>query len=193
MNLIACTGHDQIYADIHLSKLRFQPGDEALLRAALERIQLTSTTAPTSLQLFQAGSAPYLHGDYRRAIPHYERALATERATPSLPPDLWRLLIENLGTAYNLTDNPTEARAIFEYGVMQDPTFAPFHYHLACTYADLRDPANALQSLRAAFRFRAGQPAGATLPDPRYERSFRTLMNDPDFARSVESLFATPS
>lgn len=192
-NLIACTGHDRVYADVHLSKLRFQPGDESLLRTVLDHIHITSGIAPTSLELFQAGSAPYLHGDYRQAIPHYERALATERENPSLSPRLRRILIENLGTAYNQTHNPAGARATFEYGLVQDPTYAPFHYHLACIYADLGDPVNALRSLQAAFRYKTGQPADASLPDPRYERAFRLLMNDPDFARSIESLFTTRS
>lgn len=67
----------------------------------------------TSLDLFRAGSAPYLRGDYRAAIPHYEKVFELEGTNPALEKSLWRVLVDNLGMVYGMTGDLRKATATF--------------------------------------------------------------------------------
>lgn len=186
-HLFACTGKENVYTDIHISKTDFTSGEESLLRGILSTFDIVSATAAGSLDHFRAGSAPYLRGNYGQAIPHYEQALALEQLNPTLDKPLWRLLVHNLGMAYRLTGDLPQARKIFEYGVAQDPANALFYYNLARTYAGMNDREHAMESLHAAFHHR--RPNGNdTLPDPRQDVSFKRFMLDPSFRVLAEFL-----
>ncbi len=188
LHLFACISKDNVYTDIHVSKTGFTPGDDSQLRYVLASLDIVTATTATSLDHFRAGSAPYLQGNFGQAIPHYEQALALERANSALDKALWRLLVHNLGTAYGRTGDLQHAKATWDYGLSQDPANPLFHYHLARTYAAMNDPDQAMQSLHAAFRNHRRQDAGESIPDPRQDISFRRLMLDPVFRTLTESL-----
>ena len=188
LHLFACSGKDNVYADIHIAKTGLDAGDESLLRDILTRVHIVSVDLADSLDHFQAGSAPYLRGEYSQAISHYEQALALEQISPRLDKSLWGLLIGNLGTAYGLTGDLLRAKTVFEYGLSRDPADPVIHYDLARIYAAMDDRARAMPSLHNAFHHALHRKTGQPLPDPRRDPVFARCMWDPEFRTSAEAL-----
>lgn len=188
LHLLACTGKDDVYTDIHLSQPRGKGSDAALLHALLDSLTIVAAPAPSSLDHFRAGSAPYLQGKFALAIPHYEQALVLEQANPTLDRSLWQLLIHNLGTAYGRTGSFARAKATFDYGLSKDPANPMWHYELARTYAGMHDREKMLQALDTAFFHHRTRQGDEQMPDPRQDLSFSRFMSDPAFRRLAESL-----
>lgn len=187
-HLFACMSKENVYADIHLSQRLSQTGGEPPLHRVLESLTIVPAPTAGSLDHFRAGSAPYLRGQFNHAIPHYEQAIALERAHPVLSKSLWRVLVHNLGIAYAATGDLARAKATIEYGLSQDTMNPLFHYDLARTYAGMNERDGAMQALHDAFlHFRQG-PERDPIPDPRQDVSFRRLMLDPAFRTLTESL-----
>lgn len=187
-HLFACVPQGNVYADIHLSKTGVMAGDDVRLQAVLRSLEIVPAGPPSSLDHFRAGSAPYLQGKFRQAIPHYEQALALEQAHSTLDKAIWRLLVHNLGTAYGMAGDFSRAKITLDYGLSEDPANVLFHYHLARTYAEMNERDKAMQSLHTAFRSPQHQNSSEHLPDPRQDASFRRLMLDPTFRNLTESL-----
>ena len=203
-NMYACMAQDNVYADIHLSKVQYTTADAPLFQSILKTIhlqpghsqvvQVQAPTTPTSMQLFRMGSALYLQNKYDQAIPPYQKALDLEKTHPQLDKTFWRVLIDNLGMAYGMTGHLTEARATFEQGVQADPTYPMFHYNLACTFAEMNDLDHAMQSLKTAFLHRKNQnPGEEGMPDPRQDSSFQRFMKNDTFRNLANNLTATKS
>ncbi len=188
LHLFACAGKDNVYTDIHVAKPGARAGDDSQLREVLNSLTIVAAATANSLAHFQAGSAPFLQGQFRQAIPHYEQAVALEQANPALDKALWRLLIQNLGVAYGRTGNLARAKATFDYGLSQDPANPRFHYDLARTFAGMNDRDMAMQSLRDAFLHSRRRNESDPMPDPRQDVSFGRLMLDPAFRTLTESL-----
>lgn len=187
-HLFACMSKENVYTDIHLSQSDSSTEDDAPLRKMLETLAIVAAAKAGSLDHFRAGSAPYLRGHFKQAIPHYEQAVALERADPLLDKSLWRLLIHNLGVAYLRTGDLARAKTTIDYGLSQDPANPFFHYDLARTYAGMNERERAMQSLYDAFlHFRRGNEH-ESMPDPRQDVSFGRFMLDPAFRRLTESL-----
>ncbi len=188
LHLLACTGKDDVYTDIHLSQPGGKGGDAAALRALWQSLTIVAAPAPSSLDHFRTGSVPYLLGKFSLAIPHYEQALVLEQANPILDRPLWQLLIHNLGTAYSRTGNFGRAEATFDYGLSKDPANSMWHYELARTYAGMNDRDKMMQSLDTAFLHHRHRQSDEPLPDPRQDASFNRFLSDPVFRRLAESL-----
>lgn len=188
LHLLACTGNEDVYTDIHLSQPRDQGSDAASLRALLDSLTIVAAPVPSSLDHFRAGSAPYLLGKFALAIPHYEQALVLEQANPTLDRPLWQLLIHNLGTAYGQTGNFGRAKTTFDYGLSKDPANPMWHYELARTYAGMNDRDTMMQHLDTAFFHHRNRQSDEHMPDPRQDASFSRFMLDPAFRRLAESL-----
>ncbi len=188
VHLLACTVKDNVYADLHLSQTVGHSGDASVLRALLRSLAFVAAPVPGSLDHFRAGSAPYLQGHFKQAIPHYEQAFALEQANPTLDRPLWQLLIHNLGMAYGRTGNLARAKATFDYGLSKDPANPMWHYELARIYAGMNDRDKMMQSLRTAFFYHRNRQRGERMPDPRQDVSFGRFMLDPVFRRLTESL-----
>ncbi len=187
-HLLVCTGKDDVYTDIHLSQPLGKGSDPASLRVLLDSLTIVAASAPSSLDHFRAGSAPYLLGKFALAIPHYEQALALEQANPTLDRPLWQLLIHNLGTAYGRTESFGRAKATFDYGLSKDPANPMWHYELARTYAGMNDRDKMLQALDTAFFHHRNRQGDKQMPDPRQDVSFSRFLLDPAFRRLAESL-----
>lgn len=208
-----CYPKENVYLDLHLSKVQYRPADDELFRAFLQTVHIqavppgasasakpaTIPTPPpaaapaprTSAELFAAGSQLYLQKQYQGAIAFYQQALDLERANPQLDRIAWRILIDNLGMAYGISGKLDRAKRTFEYGIAEDHTYPMFHYNLACTFAELNDRDKAMQALRTAFRYRVHRnPGEAGVPDPRRDHSFQQLLKHADFRRFVDQLMA---
>ena len=197
-NLFACLTKDNTSADIHLSKVFFKPTDQPLFDAILQSVRFLShepvaESVPTgnSLEYFKEGSRFFLARQYQDAIGPYNKALEIEKVTPTLEKNLWRVLIDNLGTSYGILLDPDHATEIFEYGISKDPTFPLFYYNLAGAAADKEDMAGAEQNLKLAYQYRKNIIPGDQFPDARVDESFQILMRNDQFRKFVNALYGT--
>ncbi len=202
-----CYPKDNVYVDLHLSKIGYTPTDEPLFRNFLQTLKIEPAQAPapqpratpaahagSALDLFKAGSEFYLQGNYQQAIGLYQQALDLEKTNPQLDRIMWRVLVDNLGMAYGISGKLSQAREIFEYGIQEEHTYPMFHYNLACTFAEMNDREQAMKSLRTAFQHRKHHnPGEPGIPDPRRDVSFRRFMAQDDFRKFVDQLMAHSS
>ncbi len=188
LHLFACTSKENVYTDIHLSQSGATTADAAQLRKVLESLSIVAAAQAGSLDYFRAGSAPYLQGHFKQAIPHYERAVALERTNPVLDVPLWRLLVHNLGVAYRRSGDLARAKTTMDYGLSREPANPLFHYDLARTYAGMNERDRAMQALHDAFLHSRGSTEHEPIPDPRQDVSFGRFMLDPAFRTLTESL-----
>ncbi len=214
----ACVAHDNVYADIQLSKMQYTAADAPLFQSILKSIrlqpeptkiiqpqiqtqtqpqpkpQIPAPEPPNSRELLDMGNALYRQNKYAQAIPAYKKAFDLEKTDPQLDRTLWRTLIDNLGMAYGMTGRLKEARSTFQEGIQADPTYPMFHYNLACTFAEMNDLDHAMQSLTIAFRHRKNQnPSDKGMPDPRQNSSFQRFMKNETFRNLVDDLSPTKS
>lgn len=217
-NVYACLAQQDVYADIHLSKVQYIQSDAPLFQSILKSVRLqpgpsetkqiqTKTQPPPQIQpqvqplappnsreLLDIGNALYRQSNYAQAIPPYQKAFELEKVEPQLDRNLWRVLIDNLGMAYGMTGHLKEARSTFEQGIQTDPAYPMFHYNLACTFAGLNDLGRTMQSLTTTFRYRKNQrPDEQGMPDPRQDSSFQHFMKNETFRTLVNDLTAAKS
>jgi len=203
-NVYACVAQDNVYADIHLSKVQYTTADAPLFQSILktirlqpgpsEIIQTKAPTPPNSMQLLSRGNALYQQSKYAEAIPLFQEAFELEKEEPQLDRTLWRGLIDSLGIAYGLTGHFKKAKATFEQGIQADPTYPMFHYNLACVFSEMNDLNHAMQSLKTAFIHRKNRnPGEGGMPDPRQASSFQRFMKNDTFRNLVNDLTATKS
>jgi Tetratricopeptide repeat len=204
-NMFACTAKDDVFIDIHISKVQFHDSDESLFTDLLGRIRIDEkanvvespahrTAAPppaagqTSMQLFSEGSRLYIRQDFRGAIGPYQAALDLEKKQRALSPNLWRVLVDNLGMAYGIFGDLDRAEETFDYGVSQDPGYPMFYYNLACTYAERNDMDRAMEFLKKAFSLKANSIPSEGMPDPRRDDSFQRFLSNPQFQKFLDTL-----
>ena len=143
---------------------------------------------PETRKLIEEASKFYLEGDYKRAIPPYQKALDREKANPTLSQTIWRVLVDNLGMAYGISGDLKKAKATFEYGLSKDPKYAMFHYNMACTYGEMDDPVNAIVYLKQAFAYKDNMIKGEEMPDPWEDSSFQRFMSNQKFVSSLKEI-----
>jgi tetratricopeptide (TPR) repeat protein len=148
----------------------------------------TQKPNPETLQLMQKGSAAFLEGDFKRAIPPYQKALDLEKKEHTLDQTLWRVLVDNLGMAYGISGDLKKAKETFEYGLEKDPKYPMFHYNMACTYAEMNDPDKAIVYLKQAFDYKQNMIKGEKMPDPWTDSSFQRFMNNDKFVNALRQI-----
>ena len=181
----------------HVSILRMAPFALAVLFAvspvaSRQKSQTPALTPPPEdpvMVLATRGSKLYLAENYKEAIGPYQQALDLEKQKHTLSPANFRVLVDDLGTAYEMTGDLKRARDTFDYGTSRDPTYPLFHYNLACTFAEMDDLDRTLSELRLAYEDKQNMIPGEEFPDPRTDDSFQRYMKNPrflDFLKSVE-------
>jgi len=182
-NIFGCLIKDDVFVDIHISKLFFRASDQPLFDALLQSIKIVPRDAANaavpvgnSMLLFREGSRYFLAHQYREAIGSYKQALEIEKITPTLEKNLWRALLDNLSIAYGITGDATHARETLNYGVSKDPGYPMFYYNLACVAAERGGLSDTEKYLRLAFERRANIIPGETFPDARIDDSFQKFL-----------------
>lgn len=143
-------------------------------------------------QYVRQGSAAYLARDYRNAIRFYSQALELEKKEPTLPKNIWRAMVDNLGMSYGISGENEKARKIFEYGLSKDDTYPLFYYNLACAYAESKDLDNAIRNLKLAFQYRENMIPGEQMPDPATDDSFSRYLADAKFRQVLDEIRSKP-
>jgi len=194
-NVYACLVKDDVFVDIHLSKMFFKAADQPTVDAILQSarfVAMEAVTAPVpagnSMELLREGSRFFLAGQYREAIGPYQKALEIERVAPTLDKNLWRVLVDNLGMSYGITGDLARAKEVLEYGVSQDSTYPMFYYSLACVAAEKGDEGDTKEFLKLAFEYRNNMIPGERFPDPRVDDSFQRLLLEKEFREWVNGL-----
>lgn len=196
-NIFACLVKDDVFVDIHMTKMFFKAADQLLFDTILQSARIVvkePVTAPVpvgnSMELLREGSRFYLVQQYREAIGPYQRALDIEKVAPTLGKNFWRVLVGNLGMSYGITGDLARAKEVLEYGVSQDSTYPMFYYSLACVAARKGDEDDTKEFLKLAFEYRNNVIPGERFPDPRVDDSFQRLLLEREFREWVNALFA---
>ena len=190
-NVYGCIARDDVYVDMHASKVLYKPEDQQRLLALLQSVRFVEG-AGLSLQDedMKAGSQYYVAGNYPKAIQHYEKVFQREKANPQLDKTTWRVLVDNLGMAYGISGDLKQAKETFDYGVSKDPRYPLFYYNLACASAGMGDLKRTTDYLTQAFKYRNNTIPGEHMPDPRDDSSFQPFMKDKEFKAFLDSLMA---
>jgi tetratricopeptide (TPR) repeat protein len=195
-NVFGCLIKDDVFIDIHISKVFFKAADQPIFDALLQSFhfvprEASAVAVPSgnSLTLFQEGSRYFIAHQYREAIRPYQKALEIEKSTPTLDKNHWRVLIDNLSVAYGITHDLTSAREALTYGVSKDPDYALFYYNLACVAAEKGDLPDTENYMKLAFERRENLIPGETFPDARVDDSFQKLLLQKEFRQFLNSLY----
>jgi tetratricopeptide (TPR) repeat protein len=198
-NIFGCLIKDDVFVDIHISKIFFKASDQPFFDALLQSIRIvprdaadTAVPAGNSLLLFQQGSRYFIAHQYREAIGPYRQAFEIEKHTPTLDKNLWRVLLDNLSIAYGITGDVARARETLNYGVSKDPDYPLFYYNLACAAAEKGALGDTEKYLTLAFERRANTIPGETFPDARMDDSFQKFLLQKEFRQFLNSLYGPP-
>ena len=201
-SFVACTAKDDIYIDIHLSKVRFQDSERPVFVEILNAIHFSDHPTPSpeasgspsskqnSMDLLREGSRHFLRQDYRGAIGPYQAALDLEKKEPGLSKNNWRVLVDNLGMAYGITEDLDHSEAVYQYGIGKDPEYPGFFYGMACVFAERGDMDKTMEYLRKSFSLKSNVIPGESMPDPATDDSFQRFMSNQEFRDFVKSLNA---
>jgi tetratricopeptide (TPR) repeat protein len=142
----------------------------------------------TAMDYLGEASAHYRDGDFKKAIPLYQKAFDLEKEHPTLSKTFWKVLIDNFGISYGITGELKQAKEIFEYGISKDPAYPLFYYNLACTYGEMKDRDKAIEYLKLAFERKKNIIEGEQMPDPSTDSSFQRFMKDEKFLKALKEL-----
>lgn len=181
-------GGDEIWSEVHASKINFKPDDQKLFDDLLSRVTYLSDYVPSSQNEFMMGNTFYSKQDYKRAAIHYQRALDQEKQKPMLNRTLGRVLIDQLGMSYGISGDLAKSKEVFEYGISKDPDYPLFYYNIACGYGEQNDKVNAIAFLKKAFERKANVVAGEKMPDPLTDDSFKKFASDHEFVKEVKAM-----
>jgi tetratricopeptide (TPR) repeat protein len=143
---------------------------------------------PETMEYMQQGSAFYLQGDFKKAIPPYQKAFDLEKEKPTIDKTLWRVLVDNLGMSYGISGDLKKAKETFEYGLSKDPKYPMFHYNMACTYAEMQDVDKTIVYLKQAFEYKENMIKGESMPDPSTDSSFQRFLKNEKFVKALKEL-----
>jgi hypothetical protein len=200
----AYLGDGDLCAEIHLSKVQFNPEDGKLFEDVLATARLlpAESTSPLPQQTqskdkdidinayMTEGSRFYLQRNYPAAAERYQKVLDAEKSHRTLNATWFRVLVDNLGISYGISGDLARAKETFEYGLTQDAQYPLFYYNLACTYGEMGKMDEALEQLRLSYRYKANIISGETFPDPLTDDSFRNFVKDKRFVDAVNQMRA---
>jgi tetratricopeptide (TPR) repeat protein len=130
----------------------------------------------------------YYQQKFKEAIPEYRKSRDLNAKTGALDKLNGRIVNDNLGMAYGMTGQLSEAKNVFEEAIERDPDYPMYHYNLACVFAEKGDIDQALVFLRSAYQRKANLVAGETIPNPRNDGSFKRYAEDATFAQALKEL-----
>jgi tetratricopeptide (TPR) repeat protein len=147
-----------------------------------------ATAQKTSMQYLEEGSVAYLAGNFKKAIPPYQKALDLEKQDRKLAKNFWYVLVDNLAIAYGVTGDIKRSMDVLDYGISKEPEYPMFYYNMACGYGEKDDEANAIKYLKLAFRYKDNMVEGEHFPDPETDSSFERLMQRKSFRSAVATM-----
>ena len=149
--------------------------------------------AKSAIDYLSEGSTYFVEGNFKKAIPPYQKALDLEKAHRTLNKTQWRVLVDNLGISYGITGRTTagntkKAKEMFEYGILKDPDYPLFYYSLACTYSEMNNMDKAIEYLKLAFARKKNLMRGEKMPTPATDPSFQRFISNDRFVSVLQEL-----
>jgi tetratricopeptide (TPR) repeat protein len=187
-SLHAYYGGDEIWSEVHISKVAFTPRDEKIFDDFLSGVKSLPDYVLNARDEFGVGSTFYEKQDYKAAALHYQKALDLEKQKPMFDQTLSRVLIDQLGMSYGISGDLAKSKEVLEYGISKDPGYPMFYYNIACGYGEQNDQANAVAFLKKAFERKKNLIKGERMPDPLTDDSFRNFVSDPSFVSEVKAM-----
>jgi len=172
---------DDVWIDVHLSKVDFKEEDKKIFNSFIDSINLKDNFIPSSYDNFLFGSYFYNYQNYKKAALYYKRALDQEKKKPALSDELWTVLVDNLAIAYGISGDLSKSKETLEYGLSQKPQYPMFYYNLACMFAESDDLDSAIKNLSKAFEYKGNMLKGESIPDPAKDLSFKKYLKDKRF------------
>ncbi len=187
-NFFAYAARDHYWGYIHLSKIRFVPGEEGLFKQTLDSIRFNESYHPTALDLLEYGNLSLFRKEYPGAISYYRKALDLDKHRKTLGRPGWITLVNRLGMAYELSGDFMKARETYEWAISREPEYPMFFYNLACAYAEMGRLDDTLRSLRLAYKYKGKILADQRFPDPRSDSSFRKYQDNKIFMAELQKM-----
>jgi tetratricopeptide (TPR) repeat protein len=194
-NVHAYLGARDLCAEVHLSKVLWEPEQQKLFDDVLATVRLLPDESAAKDQsndlatrYVTEASKLYMQHDYAKAAERYQKALDLEKKNRTLSDSFFRVLVDNLGLSYGISGKLNEAKEVFEYGITQDPEYPMFYYNLACDYGEMGKMNESLEQLRLAFKYQVNVIPGEALPDPLTDDSFRNFVKDKKFVDAVNEM-----
>jgi tetratricopeptide (TPR) repeat protein len=188
LNLNAYLSEGGYWMDVHLSKSNWDPSQENPLQPVLNSIRIRRDFQPAASDCFAYGNAFYHTRNFPQAIRQFEKALALEKAKPTLNPLMWKVLVDQLGMAYGISGQLEKSKTIYEWAIQQEPEYPMFFYNLACTYAEMGKKNEAVQNLKLAYQYEGNSLPGESVPDPLRDSSFAKYSEDPEFLAELKKM-----
>lgn len=179
-NINAYMVQEDIWIDIHLSKVDYKAGEEKYFKDFLDKVRIQLNYIPGIDEYFMWGSNFFINKNNEKAIVCYEKALALEKQERKLDQGYFNLVVDNLGFLYGISGELEKARETLEYGIANDATYTMFYYDLACVYAEYNNMAKTIEYLEKAYQYKNNMPKGK-FPDPSKDESFKKFMNNEFF------------
>lgn len=179
---------DDYWIGVELAQSFHDPEQGDPLSSILEHITINPSYISTIQEDFGYGSYYFLKNNYRKAIRHYERILNRKGPDSKLNRNSWRVLIDQLGMSYGLSSELAKAKDLFEWAITIDSEYPLFYYNLACTFAEMGNPEEALRNLRLAYRYKANMLPGEPFPDPKTDSSFKKYLKDKQFRAELDKM-----
>ena len=151
---------------------------------------LAFSQTKTSMDYLGEASRYYMEGEYKKAIPLYQKALDMEKKERKLKKEFWLVMVDNLAISYGITGDVEKSMAVLEYGIKQEPTYPMFYYNMACGYGETDDEDNAIKHLRLAFKYKDNMIKGEKFPNPETDSSFKRLMKKETFRKALAEMKA---
>ena len=185
-NLNAYLAKDDVWIDIHLSKVTFKSEDKKLFDTVVKALRINETYRTDASECAMKGSLFYSMKNYKPAIYYYEKCLGFEKKNRSIAKDEWLVVADNLGMAYGISGDLKGSKKAYENALTVYPQYPMFYYNLACTCAEMDDIESVLKNLKLTYKYKSNMIAGETLPDPTKDSSFKKYLKDEKFVKAVK-------
>jgi len=159
-----------------------------LIFACVSALAVTVSAQKSSFDYAAEGSRHYLNGDYKKAIPPYQKAVDLEKKERKLEKSVWKAVVDNLAMAYGMTGDIKSSFAVLDYGISVEPTYPMFYYNMACGHGELGDEDNAIKWLRLAYKYKSNMIPGERFPNPETDSSFQKFKDNEKFRAAIKEM-----
>lgn len=179
---------DDIWIDVHISKVLYSPDDERLFDSILDSIRINDKYTPNAAAYFMFGTSFYTNKNFKKAVNYFRKALDSMNMEPNPDRNMWIITVDNLGLSYAMAGDIKKAKETFEYGLSKESKYPMFYYNLACAYAASGDINNVILNLRKAFQYKSNLFPGQNIPDPQKDTSFQPYFKNEKFVKLMAEL-----
>lgn len=184
---------DDICGDLEFYSGKPISDDDPELKKAFLSFQMDPNHTPLFSDVVMYAQVLFEHNDYRAAAPLFEKGLTmvpSDGAPFKSATIARRVMRDQAGMSYGISNDFMKARTIFEKGIAADPDYPMYYYNLACADASQKKLPDARLHLQQAFDRKANVNPGETMPIPTEDDSFLPYKGNREFWAFLERLQA---